>query len=92
MIIMIIIIIIIIIIIMTLNCRRLRYIGHVARMEEGMSAFKILTVKPIGKIPLVRPRREDNIRMYLKEIGINTMNWVDYAQDRNCWRVLVNTV
>ena len=53
-------------------------------MEEGRSAFKILTVKPIGKSPLGRPRGrwEDNIRMDLKGIGINTRNWVDSAQDR----------
>ena len=38
-----------------------------------VDAFKILTDKPTGKIPLGRPRRrwEDNIRMYLEEIGIN---------------------
>ena len=37
--------------------------GHVARREEGRSAFKILTGKPTGNIPLGRPRRrlEDNI-------------------------------
>ena len=39
-----------------------------------------------------RPRRrwEDNIRMDLKEIGINTRNWVDSAQVRDYWRALVN--
>ena len=36
---------------------RLRWAGHIARMEEGRSAFKILTGKPIGKGPLGRPRR-----------------------------------
>ena len=43
---------------------------------EGRSAFKILTGKPTGKRPLGRPRRrwKDNIRMNLKEIGINTRN------------------
>ena len=53
--------------------RRLRWAGHVARMEKGRSAFKILTGKPTGKIPLGRPRRrwEDNIRIDLEEIGIN---------------------
>ena len=42
-------------------------------MEEGRSAFKILTGKPTGKRPLRRPRRrwEDNIRMNHEEIGIN---------------------
>ena len=46
-------------------------------MVEGRSAFKILIGKPTGKRPLGRPRRrsEDNIRMDLKEIGINAGNW-----------------
>ena len=45
-----------------------------------------------GKSLLARPRRrwEDNITMNLKEIGINTRNWVDLAQDRNYWRALKN--
>ena len=64
---------------------RLRWAGHVARMEKVRSAFKILTGKPTGKRPLERPRRrwEDNIRIDLYEIGINLGNWVDSAQDRN---------
>jgi hypothetical protein len=72
--------------------RRLRLAGHVARMEEGRSAFKMLTVKPTGKRPLGRPRRrwEENIIMDLEEIGINAGNWVGSAQDRNYWRALVN--
>ena len=63
-------------------------------MEEGRSAFNILTGKPTGKRPLGRPRRrrEDNIRMDLEEIGINAGNWVDSAQDRDYWRALVNAV
>ena len=61
-------------------------------MKEGRSAFKILTGKPIVKIPLGRLRRrwEDNIRMDLKEIGIDAGNWVDSAYDRGYWRALVN--
>ena len=71
---------------------RLRWAGHVARMEEGRSAFKILTGTPEGKRPLGRPRRrwKGNIRMDLKETGINTRNWVDSARDRNYCRALVN--
>ena len=66
----------------------------VARMEEGRSAFKILTRTPAGKSPLGWPRRrwKDNIRMNLKEMGINTRNWVDSAQDRDYWRTLVNAI
>ena len=60
-------------------------------MEEGRSAFKILTGKPTRNRPLGRPRRRwnDNI-MDLEEIGINAGNWVESAQDRNYWRALVN--
>ena len=45
-----------------------------------------------GKGPLGRPRPswEDNIRMDLKEIAINTRKWVDAAKDRDYWRALVN--
>ena len=52
-------------IVMVIKSRRLRWAGHVARMENVRSAFKILTGKPTGKRPLGSPRRrcEDNIRM-----------------------------
>ena len=78
-------------IVRVIKSRRLRWTGHVARMDEGRSVFKILTGTPAGKRPLGRPRhRWDNIRMDLKEIGINTRNWVNLAQDRDYWRALVN--
>ena len=59
-------------------------------MEEHRSAFKILTGKPTGNIPLGRfkPRWEDSIRIDLKEIGDNTTNLVDSAQDKDYWSVL----
>ena len=79
-------------VIIVIESRRLRWAGHEARMEEGSSAFKILTGKPAWKRPLGRPRHrwEINIRMDLREIGINMKNWVDLAQDRDYWRALVN--
>ena len=75
-----------------IKSRRLRWAGHVARKDEGRSAFNILTGKLSGKRPLGRPRRtwEDNIRMDLKEIGINAGNWVDLARDRDYRKALVN--
>ena len=71
---------------------KLRWAGHVARMEEGRSAFKVLTGKPTGKRPSGRPRSswEDDIRMDLEGIDINAGNWDDSAQDRDNWRALVN--
>ena len=58
-----------------IKSRKLRWAGHVTRMEEGRSAFKMLTGTPTGKRPLERPRRrwEYNIRMNITEIGINTI-------------------
>ena len=51
-----------------IKSRRLRWAGHVARMEEGRSSFKILTGKSTGKRPLGRPRHrwDDNVRMDLE--------------------------
>ena len=50
-------------------------------MEEGRSAFKIVTGKPIGNRPsgMYKRRWEDNIKMDLKERGVNTRKWVDSA-------------
>ena len=74
--------------------RRLRWTGHVARMEEGRSTFKILTCKPRGRRPLGRARRRSEgqyyHRMDLKEIDFSTRDWVDSAQNRDYWRALVN--
>ena len=66
--------------------------GRSSSQNESRIAFKILTGKPTGKRPLGNPRRrwEEYIRMDLKQIGINTRNWVDLAQDGDYWRALVN--
>ena len=72
--------------------RRLIWVGHVARMEEGLSSFKISTDIPTEKTPLGRLRRgwEDNIRMDLKETGINARNWIESTQNRDYRRALLN--
>ena len=59
--------------------------------QNGRSSFKTLIGKPTGKRPLGRPRRtwEKNIRMDLREIGINLRNWVDSTQHRDYWRAFV---
>ena len=60
--------------------------------KECRSALKILRGKPTAKIPLGKPGRrwEDNIRMDIKEIDVNTTNWIDLAQDIDYLRALVN--
>ena len=61
-------------------------------MEEGRSAFKILTVKPTGKRDFGRPRFgwEDNIRMDIKATGANTRNKLVWAHDRDYWKIIVS--
>ena len=70
----------------------MRWTSHTVRIKEGRSPFKILIGTPTGKRHLGRLRRrwEDNIRMDLKEISINTRNWADSAKNRDYWRTLVN--
>jgi hypothetical protein len=81
-------------IIRVLKSRRMRWAGHVARMGEKRNAYRILVGNPEGKRPLGRPRRRwvDNIKMELREIGWDGMDWIDLAQNRDQWRALVNTV
>jgi hypothetical protein len=63
-------------------------------MGEKKNAYRILVGISEGKSPLARPRRRwvDNIKMYLREIVFNGMDWIDVAQNRDQWRVLVKTV
>jgi hypothetical protein len=61
---------------------------------EKRNAYRILVGQPEGKRPLGRPKRRwvDNIKMDLREIGWDGMDWIDLARDRDQWRALVNTV
>jgi hypothetical protein len=61
---------------------------------EKRNAYKILVGKSEGKRSLGRPRRRwvDNIKIDLREIRWNVVDWVDLSQDRDQWRALVNTV
>jgi hypothetical protein len=63
-------------------------------MREKRNAYRILVGKPEGKHPLGRPRCRwlDNIKMDLREIGQDGMDWIDLAQDRNMWRTLLTIV
>jgi hypothetical protein len=69
-------------------------IWYLARMGEERGVYRILFGRPKGKRPLRRPRRrwEDNIKLDLREIGIDGANWIHLAQDVVQWWAFVNTV
>jgi transcription termination factor 2 len=78
-------------IIIMIKSRRMRWAGHVARMGETRNAYM---GKPEGERPLGRPRRRrvDNIKMDLRGTEWDGLDWSNLAQDRDQWRVVVNTV
>ena len=74
--------------------RRIRLVGHLARMGETRGVYRILVGKPEGKRPLGRPRPkwEDNIKMDLQEVGCGVMEWIELDPDMDRRRAVLNVV
>jgi hypothetical protein len=72
----------------------MRLVGHVARIGEVRNAYKILVGNSDRKRPLGSPKRrwEDSIRMNLREIEWEDVDWMQLAQDRVQWRAVVYMV
>jgi hypothetical protein len=81
-------------IIRLIRFRRTRWVGQVARMGEMRNVHRILVCKLEWRRPLGRPtcKREDDIKMNLREIGWEGVNWIHLFQDRGQWRVPVDKV
>jgi hypothetical protein len=77
-----------------IKSRRMRWVGHVARIGEKRNGYRIWVGKPEGKQPLGRPRRRwmNTNKMDLREIEWNGIDWIDLGQDTDRWKALVNTV
>jgi hypothetical protein len=63
-------------------------------MGKERKVYEVLVGKPEGKRPLGRPRRRwvNWIRMDLREIGLEGVDWIRLAQDRDRWRTVVSAV
>jgi hypothetical protein len=62
-------------------------------MEKGRGVYRVLVGRPkVRELGGPRRRWEDNIKMNLRETGIDVAKWIQLAQDRVQWRVLVSTV
>ena len=77
-----------------IKSRWMRWVGHVARMWERRSVYRISVGKSEGKRQLGRPRHrwEDNINMDFQEVVGRDMDWMELVQDRDGWREHVNVV
>jgi hypothetical protein len=64
------------------------------REKRNAYTYMILVGRPEGKMPLEGHRRmwENNIKIDLRGIGLDGIDWIDLAQDRDQWRALVNTM
>jgi len=71
-----------------IKLKKMRQAGNLERMAEIRNAYNIFIGEPEGKIPRVRPRRrwEGNIRIELREIVWEDMDWIQLAQGRDQWR------
>jgi hypothetical protein len=72
----------------------MRWAGHVACLGEERGVYRFLVGRPEGKRPLGRPRCrwEDNMKLDLREVGMDGVNWIQLAQDKVQWWAFVSMV
>jgi hypothetical protein len=71
--------------------RRIRWTGYAVRMGEKRNGCRILLRKTEGRKPPGR-RWVDNIKMALREIELDCIDWIHLAQDKDQWPTLMNKV
>jgi len=81
-------------IVQVIKSRRMSLVEHVARNEERRGVHRVLVGKTEVKRLLGRPRHrwEDDMKLELQKVGCGDMGWIEVAQKRDRWRLLVKTV
>jgi hypothetical protein len=74
-----------------IKSRKMRWVGHVARMGDTKGVVQGLEGKHEGKRPIGRTGRwcEDNIKMNFQDVVLTDMDWIDVIQDMDSWRMLL---
>ena len=74
--------------------RTVSWAGHVSCKGNKRGAYRVLVGRPEARRPLGRPglRWDDNIKMYLQDVGWRGVDWIALAEDRDRWRAVVNAL
>ena len=71
-----------------IKAQRIKWLGHIQRMDQARLTRKLLDWRPMGTIPVGRPRQrwQENAMEDLKKLQVK--NWKETAKDRRTWRDL----
>jgi len=71
-----------------IKAQRIKWLGHIQRMDQARPTRKLLDWKPLGTRPVGRPRQrwQEDIMEDLKKLKVK--NWKEAAKDRRTWRDL----
>jgi hypothetical protein len=71
-----------------IKAQRIKWLGHIQRMDQARSTRKLLDWKPMGTRPLGRPRQrwQEDVMEDLKKLKVK--NWKEISKDTRTWRDL----
>jgi hypothetical protein len=71
-----------------IKAQRIKWLGHIQRMDQARLTGKLLDWKPMGTRPVEKPRQrwQEDVMEDLKKLKVK--NWKETAKDRRTWRDL----
>ena len=73
-----------------IKTRRIKWLGHIQRMDRARPTGKLLDWKTMGTRPVEKPRRWQDVMEDLKKMKVK--NWKEAAKDRRTWTDLAERV